>query len=738
MCFSDNRKVTTLIALGKISTPKFPSCNKVQQDSHLRPSPPLAHRPDGQPVSLSSSRRTSLASNRYYPLEPEAQQCLPEPEDAATEDLASTITGPRVSTDGTTKYNRIAEDDTDGAVPVVDLPNNRLGFFTIVTDCAAVVLPLGLIVFIVIVWRLDGSESTESSRGAWRNAITILATAFPILFASVAGGLTYEAARWKLEIGTTLGSLEQFLGSRTVGATLLNLIQFDHSILNTTITYFDTNAESQAIQWATWVGFSYSTSMASFRPMSTLYNTLISMPEGLKADAMDVWGNVKIPFLKRLDTNDWLDLDQDLGVNEYSSLAGIPLNSIEVGHTVFSLESSYISLDCSDVESLKMDLGADDLLKEEVFHDDLSAASLAVDTRYTRNAKLPNGTWHGYDYTRNVSGLDSTWILALDRFVDRIWSMKPADYPTKPVVGPLHGRVEEMHRPLLFKDEQHVNAGPTTLLFQSIFPPQENHPGCSAKSLCRVSQEYAESRVNCSRTARTDRNNCTVIAQRKSQKKNAPGDISQLSFPAVFDFVSRELPLSIGGSTAYKSEFSLYHLADPGLRQLRSDDYCIIESVTAKDMGVRLSQLLNTYLLISQLSFEIAEWDADKPTFRAKISVDAETSTPVINFEISSLWVTLFLVASIVLLAAGISSVVLKHCTYGPEILGYASTVLRDSRFFDVPRDYRRLDGIDLSRKMKCERLRFGLVQDLKEGQPRTGVGYQESTGRLGKQRSRD
>ncbi|KAK1722166.1 hypothetical protein BDP67DRAFT_573208 [Colletotrichum lupini] len=177
----------------------------MQEESHLSPSPPLAH--------------------RYYPLEPEAQQCLPEPEDAATEDLASTITGSRVSTDGTTKYNRIAEDDTDGAVPVVDLPNNRLGFFTIVTDCAAVVLPLGLIVFIVIVWRLDGSESTESSRGAWRNAITILATAFPILFASVAGRLTYEAARWKLETGTTLGSLEQFLGSRTVGATLLNLIQ---------------------------------------------------------------------------------------------------------------------------------------------------------------------------------------------------------------------------------------------------------------------------------------------------------------------------------------------------------------------------------------------------------------------------------------------------------------------------------------------------------------------------------
>lgn len=425
-------------------------------------------------------------------------------------------------------------------------------------------------------------------------------------------------------------------------------------------------------------------------------------------------------------------------MNEYSSLAGIPLNSIGVGHTVFSLESSYISLDCSDVQTLKMDLGDDDLLKEEVFRDDLSAASLAVDTSYTRNAKLSNGIWHGYDYTRNATGLDSTWILALDRFIDRLWSMQPADYPTKPVVGPLRGRVEDMHRPLLFKDEQHIDAGPTTLLFQSIFPPQEFNPGCSAKSLCRVSQEYVESRVNCSRTTQTDKHGCTVVAQRRSQKQNASRDISQLSFPAVFDFVSRELPLSIGGSTAYKSEFSLYHLADPGLKQLRSDEYCIIENVTAKDMGVRLSQLLNTYLLISQLSFEIAEWDADKPTFGAKVSINAETSTPVVNFQISPLWLTLFLVASIVLLAAGISSVVLKHSTYGPEILGYASTVLRDSRFFDVPRDYRGLDGIDLSGKMKSERLRFGIIRDSKEGQPETGVGHQKSTSRVGKQLNSD
>ncbi|KXH62068.1 hypothetical protein CSAL01_08203 [Colletotrichum salicis] len=446
----------------------------MQHGSHLNSLSSKAHRPGGQPVSPSSSRRTSLEARSNYSLEPEAQQCLPEPNDAATEDLASLLSGSRVSTDGTSKYNRVAEDDTDGAAPEVDLPNTRFGFVTILTDCAAVALPLGLVALVVIVWRLDGSESTEDSREDWGNAIRILAIIFPILFASVVGRLTYKAARWKLETGTTLGSLEQFL-------------------------------------------------------------------------------------------------------------------------------------DCSAVESCAMELGDDDPLKETVYNGELSAAAVAVDNNHTKSAKLPNGTWHGYDYTRNTTGLDSTWILALDRFVDRIWSMEPAEDPTGTVVGPLHGRVEEMHRPILFKNEQDIKADPMSLLFESIFPPQEFNTGCSAKSCCRVTQEYVESRVNCTRTTPTGKHNCTVVAQRKSQKQNAPGDISQLSFPAVFDFVSRELPLSIGGSTAYKSEFSLYHLADPGLRHLRGDYYCIIENVTAEDMGIRLSQLLNTYLLISQFSFEIAE-----------------------------------------------------------------------------------------------------------------------------------
>lgn len=44
-----------------------------------------------------------------------------------------------------------------------------------------------------------------------------MATVLPIVFASVVGRLMYETARWRLERGASVGSLEQLMGSRTVG-----------------------------------------------------------------------------------------------------------------------------------------------------------------------------------------------------------------------------------------------------------------------------------------------------------------------------------------------------------------------------------------------------------------------------------------------------------------------------------------------------------------------------------------
>ncbi|KAF6800913.1 hypothetical protein CMUS01_15536, partial [Colletotrichum musicola] len=90
---------------------------------------------------------------------------------------------------------------------------SRFGIVTIFSDILAVVVPLAFLTFMVIVWNLDAKKVEGDSLKKWQNAITLLATLFPILFATIVGRLMSEAARWKLEKGSRIGLLEQLMGS---------------------------------------------------------------------------------------------------------------------------------------------------------------------------------------------------------------------------------------------------------------------------------------------------------------------------------------------------------------------------------------------------------------------------------------------------------------------------------------------------------------------------------------------
>jgi hypothetical protein len=81
---------------------------------------------------------------------------------------------------------------------------------SILADIAVVLVPAALVGFIIFVWRLDGAEHVKGGLDPWHNAIIVvgmpsntkikhataspflllyLATAFPILFASIVGRL---------------------------------------------------------------------------------------------------------------------------------------------------------------------------------------------------------------------------------------------------------------------------------------------------------------------------------------------------------------------------------------------------------------------------------------------------------------------------------------------------------------------------------------------------------------------
>ncbi|KAF9871601.1 hypothetical protein CkaCkLH20_11012 [Colletotrichum karsti] len=440
---------------------------------------------------------------------------------------------------------------------------------TILTDCMAVFLPIAILVFAMMVWRLHNSPVEEGSLGKWQNAINVFATLFPILFASIMGRLMSESARWKLENGSTVGALEQLMGSRTVGSTVSTLFQLRavnilgisllivwafsplgaQALLRTLTSRLDTEFESTSVvyfdnrspSWYATMRFREILNIGPVGPafashIGSLYTNLIAATTAAKLDTMDIWGNVRIPFMDPNATVDWHDLPSDTSELHYSSLAGVPLRHPTSANKTFTIESNYMQLEC---KSIRVHLSKGLLSRMD------SDALITTDNYTTyHTAEFPNGTWYGYSpMNRTETGVSTTWGIAVDRLVGSYWNISSDGYRLPDRFDPTLFR-----SPSMFLNETGIEASPANLLLQVRFPPRARTPEYLTEFTCGVSQRYVESRVRCSHTTSmtSGKHNCSVISQRPSQKKHAPESNSYLSLPHTFNHVSRELPLATG------------------------------------------------------------------------------------------------------------------------------------------------------------------------------------------------
>ncbi|GKT91956.1 hypothetical protein Ct61P_09806 [Colletotrichum tofieldiae] len=377
---------------------------------------------------------------------------------------------------------------------------------------------------------------------------------------------------------------------------------------------------------------------------------------------MDVWGNVKIPALSSYDdssSSDWQSVPQIDTEREFSSLVGVPVTKVAEGNTTFSLESSYIHLECGNfsVSPFSYSPGSGANFATEI---QFNETSLCMSDRCS---SVANGTWQGWNLSLNGTSLVSNdsnnqdrgagWNLALDNFVDELWT----DYDWYTQRGL---KVEDSNRPDVFAGERGVIANPTTLLFQAKEQTSIHAtPECTT-SRCAVTQKYVESR------------NCSVIAQRPSQRPHADENISQLSLTWVFRYVSRKLPQATNHfASSYTSDISLNYLENPSSATMTAATAPPeLANIQPRDFGYRLAQLVNSYVFLSQAFSNAPSGSVDaKASFEPNVTVIVDVTTPVEVFHVSSVWMALYILSCVVLLLGGLMSAVVTHCVYGPEIL---------------------------------------------------------------------
>lgn len=425
---------------------------------------------------------------------------------------------------------------------------------------------------------------------------------------------------------------------------------------------------------------------------------------------------------------DWSPIGAD---QPFSAFVGLPVANVSTGNSTFSLQSSHIVLSCDDM-SLQARVNASEYPK-----------SLEVPTDQTTlqwwgfNISGPaftNGTWYSYPGTKDPSVSSSKlvnpgWSLALDRFADSIWSEEmPVSMGEYPAVGK-------------FEKELGIEAGQTNLLFQSVRLTNWDRPNANAtwelyNTECRVIEQYVESQVACSRTQdTTSQPACRVLAQRASREPRPSTNISMLSDATAFGVVSKGLP-ALNDNLGYSpsTDAILFYLYNENLAEyLGSRENPDFTDVSAANFSTRLSQIINSYIHLDQINPLLyhlwGDINAEDIGGQLKVPVwqqeQATTEDLLYVYLILWPWAIVCIASCLALALSGVLSVVYAHKGKGPEMLGFVSTVVRESRHVDMPHSLGHVDGPGLSRIWKKLRFRYGRVRADTLEDHRLGIGHE-------------
>ncbi|KAK4446203.1 hypothetical protein QBC34DRAFT_357226 [Podospora aff. communis PSN243] len=652
--------------------------------------------------------------------------------------------------------------------PTTPVELKSTGWGVLFSDITSVLLSVPFLVLAVALMRLDGVRVDEW-RQTYTNAILVAATLFPLVFASVAGRLTSQVARWKLERGSPIESLEQWLQSRTVFTAIYTQIRlslfnvaavalvlvwissplgsqsvqrqlgtiFEVDETAATAEYFGTDAPSGfvrhlAVSPGTANGLTAWTSV-----LNALYSVALFAPNDTRMAPTDVWGNLKIPLLSSHHPSrsgpEWSYTAAD-SPTVFSSLAGLPMPRMPQGNSTFTIESSYLQLIC------------DPAVSNQGFRQTEIQPFPNNQNNFT--AVPGNQTLYGYRFNQTLEcpnaacpDREATWWLALEGlYVNPNWT-SPGWHSER--YGVNWKSQYELTTPAIFRNETGLAASQATLVLGTIERTAPPFLSQDVEGLvtCTVSQPYVQSRVECLVSALdANKPSCRVTAQRPSQQPHPSSNITHLSFFEVFRAFSGSLPRATGFRNLRTiQDPTLYYLAsgsatrflEPDAGLAPSERVSMLSSASASDISIRFTQLLNTYLLLSQTVADVDSKTGNLFDVSAERAVTgAATSTRLVEvYTVSWSWAGLFLAAAAVLLVCAVAGIVFAHLAVVPDILGFASSSVRDARYIQLPRGAGGLDGMDLSRALKGEEVQYGVVETGEESS--LGVSWKGSVDRV-------
>lgn len=238
---------------------------------------------------------------------------------------------------------------------------------------------------------------------------------------------------------------------------------------------------------------------------------------------------------------------------------------------------------------------------------------------------------------------------------------------------------------------------------------------------CSISSVYLEANITC--RSKDNGMQCGVEAVRRMPSTAAFSNVTMFNFDnstAIGVNIAQEFPNSAGNPQhSGRSTAIEMYLQDPAdafvLGSGRLDFYANVSAAPMELFQERLGLLINTlfhsnYHPESYFGRPLQHVYAPEEIF----NVSASTTTPLPPvYELSRPWITIYFVAAIVMFLATLFATILRWRCSAPQLLGYVSSLVRDSTHFTEAGLAGRSteSGLDIAARLGGVRVRIADVQ---------------------------
>ena len=458
----------------------------------------------------------------------------------------------------------------------------------------------------------------------------------------------------------------------------------------TNVSYLDYNWNS--IAGAQMPGiFETEDILSTITLLKSIYAASLIAPATFKSSPVDLWGNAKVPDLlhngQATGESGWLNVnvtDPDL---TYSSLHGNPIMNIPLqGQTTFTIETSYITSTCQEILTTSH---AQDFQPIDYSSDTYYEEMIGDHGRFW--SVFPNIT----DEFRNVAPVTPIFNFALASNVFLNLS-SPSDIDNRQAQGTLV--------------VQSLNLDPDVGITHPLGIPTYT------TAFCSLSTTYVESSILCESLK------CTVTAIRQSINQHSATNITTLMDPQVFIYFAASLdemlptPNGFVTATGLQSRVTQMYLQDPHFSDANSSTYfgaANLTNVANSQFSIRLQQAINNFWQSYMHSMLVMLTTGPNPPAPSDFGYVSTKATNITSESYSFCvwpWLAVYFLATSVMLATAIAGVWLAWRVQGPEVLGYCSSLIKDSRYVAAPGSS-ATRATERTKQLKTLKLRLADVQ---------------------------